>query len=45
MCSESPSTRETDGGIPRWARQLLAVATPVAGLIGAVAALITAWRI
>lgn len=44
MCSEGPSASETDGDIPRWARLLLVVATPLAGLLGALAALIAAMR-
>lgn len=44
MCPESPSAPETNGGIPRWARLLLAVATPMVGLLGALAALISALR-
>lgn len=44
MDLESSPTPEGNGGVPPWVNRLVAVVTPVAGLIAAVAALVTALR-
>lgn len=44
MGFDSPSARERNDSTSRWVNRLVQIATPVAALLGAVAALVTALR-